>query len=133
MRHECQAMSKIERFEDLIAWKKARELTKAIYELTKQGALSKDFGLSGQLQRSAVSIMANIAEGFERKRRSKFHQFLSIAKSSCAESRSHLYVASDNGCLSPAKFQELLSQAEEVAKIIGGLRSAIAKQRDEDK
>jgi len=73
-------MGKIERFEDLIAWQKARELTRAIYEVTRQGAFAKDFGLSGQIQRAAVSIMSNIAEGFERGGRGEFHQFLSTER-----------------------------------------------------
>ena len=75
-------MGKIDRFEDLIAWQKARELTKAIYQVTRKGVFAKDFGLSGQIQRAAVSVMSNIAEGFERNRRAEFHQFLSTAKAS---------------------------------------------------
>ncbi len=122
-------MSKIERFEDLIAWQKARALTRAIYEVTRQGAFAKDFGLAGQIQRAAVSIMSNVAEGFERGGRGEFHQFLSTAKASCAELRSQLYVALDVGYLDQRKFDELLRQAEEVARIIGGLRASIARQR----
>ena len=125
--------NKIERFEELVAWQKARILTQAIYQITRQGAFAKDFGLSGQVQRSAVSIMANIAEGFERGKRGEFHQFLSIAKSSCAELRSHLYVALDAGYLSQTEFDQLLTQAQEVARIIGGLRVAVEKQRDEQR
>jgi four helix bundle protein len=90
-------MAKIERFEDLIAWQKARELTRAIYEVTRHGAFAKDYGLSGQIQRAAVSIMSNLAEGFERGGRGQFHQFLSTAKAFCAEVRSQLYVALDVG------------------------------------
>jgi four helix bundle protein len=122
-------VSKIERFEDLIAWQKARALTRAIYEVTRQGAFAKDFGLAGQIQRAAVSIMSNVAEGFERGGRGEFHQFLSTAKASCAELRSQLYVALDVGYLDQRKFDELLRQAEEVARIIGGLRASIARQR----
>jgi four helix bundle protein len=122
-------MSKIERFEDLIAWQKSRALTRAIYEVTRQGAFAKDFGLAGQIQRAAVSIMSNVAEGFERGGRGEFHQFLSTAKASCAELRSQLYVALDVGYLDQRKFDELLRQAEEVARIIGGLRASIARQR----
>ena len=122
-------MNKIERFEDLIAWQKARALTRAIYEVTRQGAFAKDFGLAGQIQRAAVSIMSNVAEGFERGGRGEFHQFLSTAKASCAELRSQLYVALDVGYLDQRKFDELLRQAEEVARIIGGLRASIARQR----
>jgi four helix bundle protein len=92
-------MAKIEKFEDLIAWKKARQLTKDIYEVSRQGSLNKDVGLKAQMQRAAVSIMANLAEGFERGKRTEFHQFISVAKSSCAELRSHLYVALDAGYL----------------------------------
>lgn len=120
--------SRVERFEDLIAWQKARVLTKAIYEVTRQHNFSKDFGLSGQIQRAAVSIMSNIAEGFERGKRGEFHQFLSIAKSSCAELRSQLYIAFDVGYLDEKCFKELLIQAEEVGRIVGGLRSAVERQ-----
>jgi len=120
---------KIQRFEDLIAWQKARELTQAIYEVTRRGAFAKDFGLSGQIQRAAVSIMSNIAEGFERGGRREFHQFLSTAKASCAEVRSQLYVALDVGYLDKANFDRLMEQAEEAARILGGLRAAVDKQR----
>jgi len=123
-------MAKIERFEDLIAWQKARELTRAIYEVTRQGAFAKDFGLSGQIQRAAVSIMSNIAEGFERGGRGEFHQFLSTAKASCAEVRSQLYVALDVGYLDKTTFDRLLQQAEEVARIVGGLRVSVQRQKE---
>ncbi len=82
------ARGRIERFEDLIAWQKARQLTRAIYQRTRQRPFAQDFGLATQAQRAAVSIMANIAEGFERGGRGEFHQFLSTAKASCAEVRS---------------------------------------------
>ena len=126
-------MSRIERFEDLIAWQQARNLTRAVYQATHRGAFSKDFGLSGQIQRAAVSMTANIAEGFERGSRGEFHQFLSIAKGSCAEVRSHLYVAFDAGYLDRPTFEQLLSEAEELARVIGGLRSAIEKLRNEQR
>ena len=121
--------SRIARFEDLIAWQKARELTREIYRISRQGAFAKDFGLSGQIQRAAVSIMSNIAEGFERGGRGEFHQFLSTAKASCAEVRSQLYIALDNSYLDQAKFDELLAQSEEVARIVGGLRASVQRQR----
>jgi len=122
-------MAKVERFEDLIAWQKARELTRTIYEVTRQGAFAKDFGLTGQIRRAAVSIMSNIAEGFERGGRGEFHQFLSTAKASCAEVRSQLYIAVDVGYLDQSSFERLLEQAEEVARILGRLRAAVDKQR----
>lgn len=123
-------MSKsISRFEDLVAWQKARTLTNMIYRATKEGRFSKDFGLASQIQRAAVSIMSNIAEGFERSRSGEFHQFLSIAKGSCAELRSQLYVAFDAGYLNEKRFTDLLATAEEVARIVGGLRVAIENRR----
>jgi len=123
-------MTAVTRFEDLIVWQKARALTKAIYLVTRQGNFSKDWGLTGQIQRAAVSVMSNIAEGFERSRHGEFHQFLSIAKGSCAEVRTQLYVALDVGYLNQAEFQDLMNQAEEVGRLIGGLRASVAKQRD---
>ena len=117
------------RFEDLIAWQKARELTKAIYLVTSEGLFSKDYGLRDQIRRAVVSIMSNISEGFERGRINEFHQFLVIAKASCAEVRSQLYVALDVCYITESKFQELNQQAIEVSRIIGGLRSSVDKKR----
>jgi four helix bundle protein len=124
-------LSKIERFEDLIAWQKARDLTRAIYQVTQEGPFAKDFGLARQIQRAAVSIMSNIAEGFERSGRREFHQFLSTAKGSCGEVRSQLYVAFDIGYLVKDDFHRLLAQAEEVGRVVGGLRASVEKLRDE--
>jgi len=115
--------------EDLIAWQKARELTKAIYNVTSTGIFSKDFGLKDQIQRASVSVMSNIAEGFERNSRNEFHHFLVIAKSSCAEVKSQLYVALDVDYLTEPIFQDLKAQTEEVSRIIGGLRVSIDQQR----
>jgi four helix bundle protein len=92
-------MTKIERFEDIDAWKTARILTSKIYSLSAEGPLSRDFGLRDQLRRAAVSVMSNVAEGFERGGDKEFLQFLSLAKASCAEVRSHLYVALDQAYL----------------------------------
>ena len=122
-------MAKVERFEDLIAWQKAKALAKSVYAATRMGAFSKDYGLNNQIQRAAVSVMSNIAEGFERHRPAEFHQFLSIAKGSCAEVRSQLYIALEIGYLSQDNFQSLLSQAEEVTRIIAGLRTAVEAQK----
>jgi four helix bundle protein len=77
--------------------------------------------------------MSNIAEGFDRAGRSEFHQYLVIAKGSCAEVRSQLYVAYDVGYLSTEQFDTLKNLTEEVSQIIGGLRSAVKRQRDEQK
>ncbi len=119
----------ISRFEDLIAWQKARLLARLIYSLTATERLAKDFGLKDQIQRAAVSVMSNIAEGFERGGRPEFHQFLVIAKASCGELRSQLYLALDIGYITAEQFDEALSLSEEVARLVGGLRSAVNKQR----
>lgn len=80
-----------------------------------------------------MSVMSNIAEGFERAGRAELHQFLVIAKGSCAEVRSQLYVAQDSGYINKEKFKQIKSQTEEVSRIIGGLRSSVKKQRDNNK
>ena len=115
---------------ELIAWQKARQMTKEIYIAARDSLFSRDFGLTGQIQRAAVSIMSNVAEGFDRNRLNEFHQFLSTAKSSCSEVRSHLYVAFDVQYLNEARFSQLLSQAEEVGRIVGGLRASVDRKRD---
>jgi four helix bundle protein len=120
---------KVKSFEDLVAWQKSRELTKEIYLLTGREPFSKDFGLRDQIRRASVSIMSNLAEGFERGSRGEFHQFIVIAKASCAEVRSQLYVALDVSYITREQFQEVMALAEEVSRIIGGLRSAVGKQR----
>jgi four helix bundle protein len=120
----------IERFEDFIAWQKARALTAEIYKLTREGQFARDFGLRDQIQRAAVSIMSNIAEGFERGRPAEFHQFLSVAKASCAELRSQLYVALDAGYLTGEAFSELMGKASEVGRMVGGLRLSVERKRD---
>src|SRR5215471_10649180 len=103
-------MPKIERFTDILAWQKARILTKDIYALTRQGAFARDFGLAGQMQRASVSIMSNIAEGFARSGLAEFQQFLSISKASCAEVESLLYVAFDAGYINQATFDRTVEQ-----------------------
>lgn len=124
-------MGKIERFEGLITWQqKARILTKEIYQITRRPQFVKDFGLCGQIQRASVSIMSNIAEGFERGGRSEFHHFLVIAKASCAEVRSLLYVALDIGYINSEDFNKVNDLALEVGRIIGGMRASVQKQKE---
>ncbi len=115
----------IERFEDLIAWQKARTLTKAVYVATTQQAFAKDYGLCGQIQRASVSIMSNIAEGFEHGTNAEFLRFLVMARASCAEVRSQLYVAFDIGYIEAAEFKQLHDQSQEVARLIGGLKNSV--------
>jgi four helix bundle protein len=124
---------RIENFEELIAWQKARVLTGEIYKATADGDFGRDFGLKNQIQRAAVSVMSNLAEGFERGRPAEFHQFLSVAKASCAELRSQLYVALDVGYLDQKQFENLIALAQEVGRIVGGLRAAVERNRDAQK
>jgi four helix bundle protein len=122
-------MAKVERFEELVAWQKARKMTRQIYDVTKHAEFSKDFGLRDQIRRASVSVMSNIAEGFERAGRAEFHHFLVVAKGSCAEVRSQLYVALDAGYISKDIFAQMQTLAEEVSRIIGGLRASVQKQK----
>jgi four helix bundle protein len=118
------------RFEDLIAWQQARAVTKAIYSATRTRAFAGDFGLRDQIREAAASVMSNIAEGFERGSRPEFHKFLVIAKGSCAEVRSQLYIALDVGYLSTSEFDELSKMALGLSKLINALRQAVQRQRD---
>lgn len=114
-------MPRIRRFEDLEAWKIARLVAKDIYALAGKGGFSRDFGLRNQICRSAVSIMANIAEGFERDGDKEFMNFLSIAKGSAGETRSLLYVGLDQGYMSEAEFAVASARLIECSRIISGL------------
>jgi len=116
-------MSKIERFEDLKVWQKSREINLQIYKLSNKGAFTKDFGLRDQIRRASVSVISNIAEGFERNGNKEFNQFLSIAKASAGEVRSQLYVAYDLEYISKEEFESVMSGLIEVSKMINGLMS----------
>jgi four helix bundle protein len=126
-------MGKVEKFEDLIAWQKARTLTELIYRVSGTGDFSRDWGLRDQMRRASISIMSNLAEGFERGGRAEFRQYLVIAKGSCAEVRAQLYVALDAGYLTKEIFDEIYAVAEETGRIVNGLRAAVERQRDEEK
>lgn len=118
-------------FEELIAWQRARELTSEIYALTRMKPFRYDRALVDQVRRSAVSVRSNLAEGFERQESvAEFSHFLNIAKGSCAELSSQLYVALDAGYLDHDRFTRLREQAEEVSRIAGGLKSAVTKRRE---
>lgn len=104
-------MATIERFEDIEAWQKAGEVTRAIYAASNRGDFARDFGLRDQIRRAAVSVMSNIAEGFERRGDVEFKPFLSIAKGSAGEVRSQLYVALDAGFPAPQEFEDLRAKA----------------------
>src|SRR5689334_9032073 len=111
---------RVERFEDIVAWQKARKLVTAVYRLTKTEPLRHDFALRNQMRSAAISIPANIAEGFERNRTREFHQFLSVAKASCAELRTYLYIVVDVEYANAEDVRPLMLAAREVGKVIGG-------------
>lgn len=111
---------RIQRFEDIEAWKVARELTKQVYAVSKQGPFGKDYGLRDQMQRAASSIMANIAEGFDGGSNREFLKFLGYALRSTTEVQSHLYVALDQGYLDQQKFKSFYDLTLQVKKFISG-------------
>ena len=113
-------MGTLRRFEDIEGWQRARELTRAIYQCTRQGAFARDYGLRDQVRRAATSVMSNIAEGFERSGTGEFIQFLAIAKGSVAEIESHLYVALDQAYIAEEEMEELRSLTTPTKSLIAG-------------
>jgi len=112
-------MATIRQFEELLCWQKARELTREIYaEIFKSLKFKNDRGFCDQIQRAAVSIMSNVAEGFERGTKQEFLNYLFIAKGSCGEVRAQLYVALDCGYLNEEKFKSLKFKVEECSRLI---------------
>lgn len=113
---------KIEKFEDIKAWQKARELSLFVYKIFGK---QKDFKFRDQIQSAAVSIMNNIAEGFERRGDKEFSRFLFIAKGSCGETRSMLYLAQDLKYISVEDFKYVYELTIEISRIISGLIKAL--------
>jgi len=109
---------KIEKFEDIISWKKSQTLAVTVYSLFSK---NKDFGFKSQIERATISIGNNIAEGYERKGNKEFKQFLFIAKGSCGEVRSMLYVALELKYISKEEFKTLINSAEEISRLLSGL------------
>ena len=109
---------KIENFEDLIVWQKGIQLVKQIYIISNDGKLSKDFGLKDQLRRAAVSIPTNIAEGFERRSRKEYVNFLNIAKGSAGEVRSLLRVALEVEYIDQSTYSQLYDRAIELSRML---------------
>ncbi len=111
----------IQNFEDLNVWQRARELVKLIYELTKEKIFSRDYSLVDQIRRSSISVLSNVAEGFERGSNKEFIQFLYIAKGSCGEVRSQLYVALDQRYISEEDFSNCKEFCMKISGMIGNL------------
>ena len=122
-------MVAIQRFEDLEAWKLARGLTNDIYDVTSTGEFSRDFSLRDHIRRASISIVSNIAEGYERDGDKEFVQFLYIAKGSCGEVRAQLYLAYDRNYLTPEKFATLSSKAVQISRVISGLIKYLRKSQ----
>ena len=110
----------IKKFEDIDAWKESRILVNMVYRLTSKTVFSKDFGLREQIQRSAVSSMSNIAEGFDSDTKQQFMQMLGYAKRSSSEVQSQLYVALDREYISKKEFEDCYKQAQSVGKLVNG-------------
>lgn len=120
-------MAGFQSFEEIEAWQKARKLTHEIYTASNQGSFSKDFGLRNQICRASVSVMSNIAEGFERSGTREFVQFLAIAKGSLGEVRSQLYVVVDQDYITKEIFNSLYSLTVETGSMVGGLMKYLRK------
>ena len=113
-------MGTIETFEDIRSWKAARDLVKCVYRATSEGDFARDFALRDQVRRAAISILANVAEGFERRGDREFARFLVIAKASAGEVRALLYVAHDVGLLSTTEYELLHTKSVETSQMIAG-------------
>ena len=111
---------KLERFEEIESWKAARQLASEVYALARDSELGRDFGLRDQIQRAAVSIMANIAEGFDARSSQEFTRFLGYAYRSTSELQSHLYVALDQAYITQDAFDALYRQAAQVHRLLNG-------------
>ena len=120
---------KIERFEDIEGWKKGRELTRCVYAMTRRSEFSKDYGLKDQITRASVSIMNNIAEGFDGGSDAEFARFLVYSQRSATEVMSCLYVALDNGYISQLEFDNAYALAGETRNFVGGFIRYLKSKR----
>ena len=122
-------MATFDTFEDIEAWKKSKILNQEIYKFTDLGSFARDFGLRDQIRRASISIMSNIAEGFERNGTGEFMQFLAIAKGSAGEVKAQFYAALDQKYLEQQSFDRLFLLASEVSSMIGGLMNYLRRSR----
>ena len=121
-------MGSIKRFEEIIAWQKARALVNEVYRMCATGRLNRDFGLRDQICRASVSTMTNIAEGFGRKTDGDFAHFLDVARGSALEVESLLYVARDLEYIQQSEFEKIYQLSEETISLLSGLTSYLRKQ-----
>jgi len=122
-------MATILKFEDIVAWQKALELSDLIYKHSNKDKFSKDFGLRDQMRRASVSVVSNIAEGFEREGSNQFIYFLLVAKASAGELRAQLYIARNQKYISIEEFEILNNKVLEVSKTISGFISYLRTQK----
>ncbi len=108
-------------FEDIEAWKRGCRLAVTVYEMSQEGTLAKDFGLRDQIRRAAVSIPSNIAEGFERESKAEFKRYLLIAKGSCGELRTQLFIAKAINAIEKQRCDELINECTEISSMLSGL------------
>jgi len=123
-------MPTIQRFEEIQAWQSARALTRQIYALSGEGAFARDYGLRDQMRRAAVSIMSNIAEGFESRTQPLFITYLGRAKASAGEVRAQLYVALDVGYLDQAQFHDLFDLVDKCSRQLSRFISYLESKPD---
>ncbi|MCH7803891.1 MAG: four helix bundle protein [Acidobacteria bacterium] len=126
-------MPTIKQFEDLEVWRAARALTKAIYRVSSTGQFARDFQLTNQIRRSANSVMSNIAEGFEGDGNREFQHFLAVAKGSCGEVRSQLFIAFDQGYVALNEFQSLCQEATKVSRLLSALMKHLRQSQMGDR
>lgn len=120
---------KAQEFEELNVYQRARELTNRVYEVTRDGTFARDFGLVDQIRRASVSIMSNIAEGFERGTNAEFVQFLYIAKGSSGEIRAQLSVAFDQKYISQADYEDLTDLCRRISGMLSNLATYLRQPR----
>lgn len=124
-------MAKIEHFEEILGWQKGRELCNPVYARTQQGSFARDFGLRDQIRRAAVSVISNIAEGFESQSNRTFTRYLYIAKGSAGEVRAQAYIALDEGYITQQQFDQIYALSEETGRLIGGFIVYLQQHLDE--
>ncbi len=120
VKRQVKFVAKIERFEDIQAWQEARELTMTIYHISASGQWAKDFALWDQRRRAVISVMSNIAEGFDRQSDAEFSRFLSIAKGSDSEIKAQFYVALDQSYIDESSSNSLYESCDKVVRFLGG-------------
>jgi four helix bundle protein len=120
---------KVQEFEDLNVYQRARELTNRIYELTRDGTFARDFGLVDQIRRASVSIMSNIAEGFERGTNAEFVQFLYFAKGSSGEVRAQLSIAFDQKYISTDDYEDLTDRCRRISGMLSNLSNYLRQPK----